>query len=195
MRAEGSARVEREVGVEAKQRLGTAAGDGALGFSFRTLAIVAEVAAVTVAAGLHNKNVDLMVRDAGEVFGVGDGLPEVRGIGDDAFEFPQAGEIADPNSEVDVFAFVPDFHAGAPQAGVARDLLFERRGDRAEEGDALDEIELRGSGGEEVGETSEAVACSSTSAISSRAAASSECASTPMVALGRIALSTLASSF
>lgn len=53
---------------------------------------------------------------------------------------------------------MPDFYAGAPQAGVARELLFERRGDRVEEGDTLYEIELRGSGGEEVCEMPGSVA-------------------------------------
>ena len=63
--------------------------------------------------------------------------------------------------------FVPDGDAGVAQARVAGDFFFERSGDRAEENDALDKIELRGGSGEEFGETAEAVTAASMAALSS----------------------------
>lgn len=61
----GSA-IKAEIFVEAQEGLGTAAGDGALGFSFlRALAEDAEISAAAIGAGLREGAVDGVVRDAG----------------------------------------------------------------------------------------------------------------------------------
>src|SRR6202163_1072271 len=92
---------------------------------------MAEVAAEAIGSRFDQKNVHLVMRDAGRIWMCG--VPLIDGPRRRPLEFAQVGKIAYPHRQINIVAFVPDFDTGSAQTTKTWHFLLEWRGHRAEQ--------------------------------------------------------------
>nr|WP_187399367.1 hypothetical protein [Bradyrhizobium paxllaeri] len=112
-----------------------AVGNEAIAFSLRTTAERTEPAKIPVAHRFEQKDIQLVAdnADAETRF-----ICLAQGSTGRPADFPEAVLPIDPERQIEIAAFMPDFDALATKLPEPRNLLPQRLGDRAYHGDRLD---------------------------------------------------------
>src|SRR4029077_16909623 len=108
-----------------------ATGNEAVAFSLGTLVEVAKPAEIAIALRLEHKDIHLMVGDA---YAGARLICLAQGEGAHPTQFAETVLRIDPESQVEVLAFMPDLDTGAAELRESRNLPPYRRRDRTDYG-------------------------------------------------------------